>query len=85
MTEASAAELVSPPGVGSNLPSPRGGSPRSASTLLIPASANRERIASTSSTVAPTTLRWAIVSIPNSCWIRVVTSTVPSRVEPAAP
>ena len=85
MKAASSAELVRPPGVGVNEPSPRGGSPRSASTFSIPASAKRERIVSMPSTVSPTMLRWAIVSIPNSCWMRVVTSTVPSRVEPAAP
>ena len=85
MKAASSAELLRPPGVGVKLPSPRGGSPRRARMFSMPASAKRFRIVSIPSTVSPTTLRWAIASIPYSCWIRVVTSTVPSRVEPAAP
>jgi hypothetical protein len=64
MKAASSAELRRPPGGDWKSGSPRGGSPRRARTLSIPASSRRSRIASRPSIVSPTTLRCAIVSIP---------------------
>ena len=51
----------------------------------MPASSIWSRISRRRSDVAPTQLRWAIASIPSSCLIHPVSSTVRSRVDPPAP
>src|SRR4051812_42348390 len=83
--EISSVEYDSPPGVAVHSVCPRGGSPRSASTLSIPASRISSSTPRSSSTVAPTHVKCAIASIPSSCLIRLTIAMVRSRVEPPAP
>ncbi len=76
----------SPPGGGTNTPSPLGGSPRIASTFSTP-NAWYWRISSTSSsTVESLQVRWAMGSSPVSSRIRLTRRTVrSSRALPPAP
>ena len=85
MNSASSAALPRPPSGWTKSSSPRGGSPRSAKTFSIPASAIRSSVSERPSLVSPTQLRCAIVSSPTSSLSALVISTVPSRVEPPAP
>ena len=85
MNPVSSAAEESPSSGGVKSASPRGGSPRRASTLSIPISAKRSRSDRSPSRVSPTQLRWAITSSPWSRLIRSAISTVPSRVAPPAP
>src|SRR3954470_2025669 len=85
ISEISSVEYDSPPGVAVHSACPRGGSPRSASTLSIPASRISSSTPRSSSTVAPTHVKCAIASIPSSCLIRLTIAMVRSRVEPPAP
>jgi len=85
MSEISSVEYDRPPGVAVHSVSPRGGSPRSASTLSMPASRISSRTPRSSSTVAPTQVKCAIASIPSSCLMRLTIAIVRSRVEPPAP
>ena len=62
-----------------------GGSPRTASTLRMPAPANRPTMCRSSATEWLTAVRWAIGSRVVSVATRSVTATVLSRVEPPAP
>jgi hypothetical protein len=74
-----------PPAVAVKAVSPLGGSPRSASTFRTSASASWSSTAASSSRVAPTHVRWAIASMPNSRLIRDTSSIVRARVLPPAP
>ena len=85
MKPVSSAALERPSSGGSNASSPRGGSPRSASTFSTPIVGEaledrREALAGLADAE-----RWAMTSIPYSFWILSATSTVPSRVAPPAP
>ena len=60
----SSRECESPPSVGVHVVSPRGGSPRRASTLSMPASRIVSRVSRSWATVAPTHVKCAIPSIP---------------------
>ena len=85
-SDTSSQAWVKPPSVGVH--SARGpslGSPRRASTLCTPSSANSARIDSSSSRVWPTQVRWPIGSIEVSRAIRPVTRSVVSRELPPAP
>ena len=81
----SCAENSSPPGVMRHSSWPAGGSPRSASTFSRPASRIASSCSRSCSTVAPTHVKCAIASMPNSSRIRLTISSVLSFVEPPAP
>ena len=51
----------------------------------MPASRISSSTARSSSTVAPTHVKWAIASSPSSCLMRLTIVIVRSRVEPPAP
>ncbi len=76
---------ASPSGWAMNSRCPRGGSPRSARTLVMPASQITASCSSSSLREAPTQVRCAIASISVSCLMRVTISSVRPRDEPPAP
>ena len=78
-------ECASPSGCTMNSRWPRGGSPRSASTLVMPASQMTASCSSSSLREAPTQVRWAIASISVSRLMRVTISSVRPRDDPPAP
>ncbi len=81
----SSVENRRPPSVCVQTSSPSGASPRSASTFSTPAASISDSVSRSSSRVAPTHVKWAIVSMPRSCLIHFTISTVRSRVLPSAP
>src|SRR5215210_1627448 len=85
MKAASSAALPRPPSGWTKSSCPAGGSPRSAKTFSMPASAIRSRVPPRPSAVSPTQLRCAMTSKPTSSRSALVISTVPSRVDPPAP
>ncbi len=85
MSPTSSREYSRPPSVLIQLSCPAGGSPRSASTLSMPASRISSSVARNSSTVAPTHVKCAIASSPYSALMRLTISIVFSLVEPPAP
>src|SRR5207253_9540235 len=76
---------ASPSGCTMNSRWPRGGSPRRASTLVMPASQITASCSSSSLREAPTQVRWAIASISVSRLMRVTISSVRPREDPPAP
>src|SRR5438132_496840 len=76
---------ASPSGCTMNSRWPRGGSPRSASTLVMPASQMTASCSSSSLRETPTQVRWAIASISVSRLMRVTISSVRPRDDPPAP